>query len=200
MLSTALTGRRWTDKNVCPTKVMIETSRLKLVPCELAHFEALIDDESRLAPMLQVELAPEWLGFEARAAMRPASDYLKAHPSALGWWTYLFIHKPDNTLIGLGGFKGEVDAEGMVEIGYEIAPSYRRRGLASEASEGMIDYAFAQPAIKRVDAHTLPERNASTGVLEKVGMKFLGAVHDPGDGEVWHWSLTREQYRPTDTH
>lgn len=186
---------------------MIETSRLKLIPCELAHFEALINDEAQLAAMLQrgipggaaplgcqVQLAPEWLGFEAaREAMQPAYDYLKSHPSVLGWWTYLFIHKPDCTLIGLGGFKGEVNAEGMVELGYAIAPPYRRRGLATEATEGMIAYAFAHPEIKRVDAHTLPERNASTGVLEKVGMKFLGAVHDPDDGEIWHWGLTREE-------
>ena len=174
---------------------MIETSRLKLIPCELSHFEAIINDESELAALLQVELAPEWLGFQAaREAMQPAYDYLESHPSAHGWWTYLFIHKPDRTLIGLGGFKGAVNAEGMVEIGYAIAPSYRRRGLAREAAQGMIDFAFAYPEIKRVDAHTLPERNASTRVLEKVGMKYLGAVHDPDDGEIWHWSLTREMY------
>jgi len=174
---------------------MIETLRLQLIPCELSHFEALINDESQLAASLQVVIDPEWLGFDAaREAMQPAHDYLEAHPSALGWWTYLFIHKPDRTLIGLGGFKGEVNEEGMVEIGYAIAPSYRRRGLASEAALGMIDYSFALPQVKRVDAHTLPERNASTGVLEKVGMKHLGAVIDPDDGEVWHWSLSREQY------
>ena len=48
-------------------------------------------------------------------------------------------------------------------------------GLASEATRGMIKYAFAHPEVGRVDAHTLPEKNASTGVLEKVGMKFMGA-------------------------
>lgn len=37
---------------------------------------------------------------------------------------------------------------------------------------------------KRVDAHTLAERNASVRVLEKVGMKFMGAVDDPDVGEV----------------
>lgn len=68
--------------------------------------------------------------------MRPAYDYLKSHPAANGRWTYLFIHKPDLTLIGLGGFKGAVNAEGMVDIGYAIAPSYRRRGLAIEAAQG----------------------------------------------------------------
>ena len=175
---------------------MIETSRLQLIPCELSHFEAIIQDESRLAALLQVELADDWLGFPAASeAMRPAYEYLKSNPSALGWWTYLFIHKSDRTLIGLGGFKGEVNEEGMVEIGYEIAPGYRRRGLAHEASLGMIDYAFARPEITQVDAHTLAERNASTGVLEKVGMKLVGTVHDPDDGDVWHWSLNREDYR-----
>jgi RimJ/RimL family protein N-acetyltransferase len=58
----------------------------------------------------------------------------------------------------------------------------------------MIKYAFAHPEVGRVDAHTLPERNASTGVLDKVGLKFMGTVHDPQDGEVWHWSLSREDY------
>lgn len=174
---------------------MIETSRLQLLPCELSHFEAIIHDEAELAALLRVKLAPEWLGFPAASeAMRPAYEYLKSHPSALGWWTYLFIHKADRALIGLGGFKGEVNEDGMVEIGYEIAPAYRRRGLASEASRGMIEYAFAHPEIKTVDAHTLPERNASTGVLEKVGMKHLGTVSDPDDGEIWHWRVSREDY------
>jgi ribosomal-protein-alanine N-acetyltransferase len=177
---------------------MIETARLELIPCELTHFEAIIHDEAQLAALLQVEIAPEWLGFAAASeAMRPAYDYLKAHPSVLGWWTYLFIHKPERTLIGLGGFKGEVNEEGMVEIGYAIAPGYRRRGLAREASLGMIDYAFSYPQITRVDAHTLPERNASTGVLEKVGMKHLGTVNDPDDGEIWHWRLSRGDYERT---
>lgn len=176
---------------------MIETSRLQLIPCELSHFEAIIHDEARLATLLHVELAAEWLGFAAASeAMQPAYEYLKSHPSALGWWTYLFIHKTDHTLIGLGGFKGEVNEEGMVEIGYAIAPGYRRRGLAREAAQGLVEYAFAHPEIKRVDAHTLPERNASTGVLEKVGMKHVGTVTDPDDGEIWHWSLDREEHRP----
>jgi RimJ/RimL family protein N-acetyltransferase len=116
-------------------------------------------------------------------------------PEILGWWTYLFVHNPDQKLIGLGGFKGPVNEEGMVELGYAIAPAYRRRGLAIEATRGMIKYAFQHPGIRRVDAHTLPEKNASTGVLEKSGMKFIGPVNDPDDGEVWHWSLSRDDYR-----
>ena len=175
---------------------MIETPRLELRPCELAHFEAILDDEERLASLLNVTLARDWLGFPAaQEVMQPSYEYLKAHPKALGWWTYLFIHKADRMLIGLGGFKGPVNAEGVVEIGYAIAPAYRRRGLAVEASHGMIQYAFSHPGVKRVLAHTLPEWNASTGVLKKVGMELVGTVQDPEDGEIWRWSLQREDYR-----
>jgi ribosomal-protein-alanine N-acetyltransferase len=174
---------------------MIQTARLQLIPCTLSHFEAILHDEQRLASLLQVKLAEDWLGFPAaREAMQPSYEHLKSHPSDLNWWTYLFIHTPDRTLIGLGGFKGEPNEEGIVEIGYEIAPTFRRRGLAMEAARGMIRHAFSHPQINRVDACTMPERNASTGVLEKVGMKHVEIVNDPEDGEVWRWSLNREDF------
>ena len=175
---------------------MIETERLQLIPCQLHHFEAILNDQQKLASILQVKLADDWIGFDAaQEAMQPSYQHLKSHPEILGWWTYLFVHKPDQTLIGLGGFKGPVNDDGMIELGYAIAPDYQRRGLATEATRGLIQYAFAHPEIKCVDAHTLPAKNASTGVLEKVGMKFVGAVNDPDDGEVWHWSLSRDDYR-----
>lgn len=175
---------------------MIETERLKLLPCELHHFEAILNDQQKLASILHVKLVDGWLGFDAaQEAMQPSYQHLQSHPEILGWWTYLFVHKPDQTLIGLGGFKGPVNDDGMVELGYAIAPGYQRRGLAAEATRGMIKYAFAHSDVTRVDAHTLPTKNASTGVLERVGMKFVGAVNDPDDGEVWHWSLSRDDYR-----
>ena len=174
----------------------IETAHLRLIPCSLAHFEAMLRDEKELAALLEVELAEEWLGFAAaKEAMPPAYERLKSHPSILGWWTYLFVHAADKALIGVGGFKGEADESGAVEIGYSLAPSYRGRGLATEAARGMIEYAFSHPHVTRVDAHTLPERNPSTTVLEKVGMKLVGPVIDPEDGEVWRWRLSLGNYR-----
>ncbi len=175
--------------------MIIETERLRLVPCDLPHFDAILNDEQELASLLDVKLAADWLGFPAaHEAMQPSLEHLKKHPEILGWWTYLFVYKADRTLIGLGGFKGLVTEDGVVELGYEIAPAYRRRGLAAEAARGMIDYAFANKKVSRVQAHTLPEKNASTGVLEKVGMKFVEAVQDPQDGEVWRWSISREEF------
>ena len=174
-------------------KTMIETANLKLIPSELSHFEAIINDPTRLERMLGVSIADEWISFPE--AIPYSYEYLKANPDALGWWMYLFVHAKEKMLIGMGGFKGKADEAGMVEIGYGIAPAYRHRGLATEAAQGLIDYAFSHAQIKMVDAHTLAEINPSTKVLERVGMNRLGTVHDPDDGEVWHWRLNREEYQ-----
>jgi [ribosomal protein S5]-alanine N-acetyltransferase len=171
---------------------MIETARMKLVPCELAHFEAIINDPQILADMLQVTIADGWLSFPE--AISQGYEYLKANKDARGWWMYFFIHKADRKLIGTGGFKGKPDATGKVEIGYEIAPAYRNHGLATEAARGLIDHAFSYPQIKTIDAHTLAEFNHSTRVLEKSGMKQIETICDPEDGNVWRWRLNREDY------
>lgn len=176
---------------------MIRTANLELVPCELKHFEALLEDQEQLERMLNVTAFEDWFDFPGVAdieAMRFLSEHLKANPDELDWWTYLFIHVEDSVLIGMGGYKGRADNSGMVEIGYAVVPAYRRRGLATEAARGLIDHAFSHAHIRRVDAHTLAERNASTRVLEKAGMKRVGTLSDPDHGEIWHWSLSKEDY------
>lgn len=172
---------------------MIETRNLKLIPCELAHFEAILSDPQRLEQMLGIKVADGWAAFPD--SLPRGYEYLKAHPDALGWWMYLFTHTEDRSLVGYGGFKGKANNAGMVEIGYSIAPAYQQRGLATEAARGLIDYAFSHPHVKTVDAHTLAVVNPSTRVLEKVGMKKTGALNDPDHGEVWHWRLNREDYQ-----
>lgn len=172
---------------------MIETENLKLVPCELEHFEALINNAEQIEQMLQVSLAKDWNSFPE--AIPFGYKYLQENPDALGWWTYLFIHTADKKLVGSGGFKGKADRSGMVEIGYEIAPEYRGRGLATEAARGLIEYAFSHSHVQMVDAHTLAETNPSTKVLKKIRMQNIETIVDPDDGKLWHWRLLRLDYK-----
>ena len=170
---------------------MIQTARLQLIPCEERHFEAFLQNREKLATLLQVNIPADWPQFPE--AMPYSYKYLKADPSSLGWWTYLFIHPAHNALIGSGGFKGKADDQGRVEIGYEIASEYQNQGLATEAVRGFVEYAFSNPLVNSVEAHTLAEPNASTKVLQKAGFQYAGTVHDPEDGDIWQWRLTKEQ-------
>ncbi len=81
--------------------------------------------------------------------------------------------------------------EGVVEIGYAIASGFRGRGLATNAARTLIDRALEDERVRRVDAHTLAELNASTRVLEKVGMARIDTVTHPEAGSLWHWSRAR---------
>jgi ribosomal-protein-alanine N-acetyltransferase len=178
---------------------MIETDCLKLVPAELAHFEAILNDQDELARLLRVSLADEWYGFdEALEAMPHSLELLKLNPALRHWWTYLFVHKRDSKLVGIGGFKGAPDAAGMVEIGYAIAPAYRRKGLATEAARGLLAFAFAHESVMSVQAHTLKDGFESIGVLRKVGMRLAGKFYDAEDGDVLRWIITRDEWQSVD--
>lgn len=101
------------------------------------------------------------------------------------------LHVPDNILIGFCSFTGPPTADEMVEIAYGIAPGYQGRGHATEAARAIVDYALASGRVRTIQAHTLPEHNASTRVLLKCGFTLSGEIIHPTDGPVWRWELRR---------
>jgi RimJ/RimL family protein N-acetyltransferase len=177
-----------------PPPLIIETPNLRLVPCEVAHLDAFMRDRRELGSLLGVTVPDNWPTFAE--SLSHVYQHLKSDPiSAVEWGFHLFVHARDRALIGEGGFKGKPNAEGVVEIGYAIAPEYRRRGLASEAARGLTSKAFSHPEVRVVQAHTLPDGEASIRVLKRLGMKFMGkVVDDPEDGEVFLWRVERKDY------
>lgn len=63
-----------------------------------------------------------------------------------------------------------------VGFGYVIARSHQRRGYATEATRAIINWAFQQPSIYRVNASTDVENMASQRVMEKSGMMREGLL------------------------
>jgi ribosomal-protein-alanine N-acetyltransferase len=172
-------------------KGMIETTRLRLIPCTREHLEILLSSEEQLAAHLGVSLADNWLIFPE--SIPYSLKMIDDNQRALVWGMHLVIHNAENKLIGCCGYKGAPNAAGMVEFGYSIAPSYENQGLATETARALITKAFADDSVRMVDAHTLAEWNASTKILQKCGLTKLGEVHDPEDGDIWHWRLIRAQ-------
>jgi ribosomal-protein-alanine N-acetyltransferase len=95
-------------------------------------------------------------------------------------------------IIGTCAFKGAPTKEKTVEIAYFTFPEFEGKGYATAMASLLIHAARSSPEVERVIAHTLPETNASTRILQKVGMQFAGEVVDPEDGRVWRWSLDKE--------
>jgi RimJ/RimL family protein N-acetyltransferase len=100
---------------------------------------------------------------------------------------FAVVHVEDNIVIGFCSFTGPPSANGTVEIAYGIAPGYQNRGHATEAARALIRQAMASERVRTVQAHTLPQHNASTRVLLKCGFTLLGEVTNAEDGVVWRW-------------
>jgi [ribosomal protein S5]-alanine N-acetyltransferase len=169
---------------------MIETERLQLIACNKMHLNALLQSEEALAGLLGVGLAENWLLYPE--SVPHALKMLEEDAQNLRWGMHFFLHKDENVIIGSGGFKGAPGPDGTVEIGYAIAPAYENQGYATEAARGMIEYAFAWSQVEAVDAHTLAEENASVNVLRKCGLAKIADLHDPEDGDLWHWRIGRK--------
>jgi RimJ/RimL family protein N-acetyltransferase len=160
---------------------------VRLVRAELLLMDAALTGDDALARAIGSAVVPGWVTFPR--ALQDTRDHLAAQPNASAWGARFFLAGNPSELVGWGGFKGP-PKDGVVELGYEIAESRRGRGLATAATRAMLAEAFSTNEVISAIAHTLPERNASTRVLEKAGFRFDG--DDDEDGEyVWRWRRDR---------
>jgi RimJ/RimL family protein N-acetyltransferase len=111
------------------------------------------------------------------------------------WTGYLAVDRAHQIVIGTCGFTAPPDADGVVEIAYFTFPSFEGRGYASGMAAGLVDLAERTAGIQRVRAHTLPARNASTRILEKLGFERIGETIDPEAGQVWRWERNPAGHR-----
>jgi len=164
----------------------MKSERLNIVQCTIDILEAAIQSNEALAKKLGVNVLDQWSEF-GPGPFSWVLEKLKDDPESLGWWTYFPIHIDDNTLIGSGGFKGPADENGYVEIGYEIAPKYRKNGYATEMAQAFIQFAESHQHINGVIAHTLAIENESTSILKKCGFIKTNEIQDLEDGLIWRW-------------
>ena len=164
--------------------------QITLLPCDLALLELAVQNPSTLEERLAARIASGWEDFAG--AMKVSRDKLRANFGLSGWWTHLvLLRSTPPMIVGVCGYTGPPTANGVVEIAYAIAPSYQGQGLATLAAAELIRRAFDDMRVRLVCAHTLPEHNASTRVLEKLGMSFVGFANDDDEGTVWRWELRR---------
>lgn len=123
--------------------------------------------------------------------LQQSLDFHRRIGSVPPWQSYLAIRSPENCLVGISAFKGNPTEAGEVEISYGTVPGFEGHGYATGIARGLVKIAFGSPAIRRVIAYTLPEKNASGRVLQKVGMVNVGEVMDPEDGKYWRWEISR---------
>lgn len=163
---------------------MIITPRLRLVPATIEILDAELRDPAEAAALLGAQSPPSWPPlYNTPQSFAWSRDALRRYPTWAGWLMHYVLL--GDLVVGTCGYKGPPDQEGTVEIGYSVMASHHRRGIASEAAQGLVDSAFERGA-KRVIAHTLapPDGDASIGVLRKLGFTDAPSVEEGAIGHA----------------
>jgi RimJ/RimL family protein N-acetyltransferase len=81
-----------------------------------------------------------------------------------------------------------------LDLGYRLRRSFWGKGLATEMSRELIDYAFADASIRRVYAQTMAVNLRSRRVLEKAGLTHCRTFHPPFDDPLPGTELGEVEY------
>ena len=152
----------------------LETERLLLREMKKSDFNDVYEYSSNPQTseylLWEVHRSPEYT--------KEFLDYVISKYKSGEYNDWALVYKPDNKMIGTCGFT-KIDQENNVaEIGYVINPNYWNMGIATEAAEAVIDFAFNTMGMNRVEAKFMYGNDASLSVMKKLGMKFEGYHRD----------------------
>jgi len=168
----------------------LETERLILIQTPLEVLQERLERESFTAEVtlpegaVRVTFPAEWPGEALKLFPMMIEAYGRAPEDVP--WDGTVIDRREWVAVGQMGFRDR-PVDGVVEVGYGINPSYRRRGYATEMVRTLTDWALAQPTVSRVVAECRPDNVGSIRVLEKTGFEQVGGRFDEEDGALIVW-------------
>jgi ribosomal-protein-alanine N-acetyltransferase len=108
-----------------------------------------------------------------------ADNHVQNVQNAVASDTYLYWAmqlQEDPTMIGTLCLWNRNEELSTIDIGFEIHPKYKGKGLVSEAVQALLKYAFVQLKYKKIRAVTIIQNLPSIQVLTRNGFKFVSMV------------------------
>lgn len=163
------------------TAITIESGRLRLVP--------VVEEYLALDPA-------DRAGLEGRIGATVPRNWPPEQSEAPGWvaWYLVFKHPVDGSgvVAGVAGLRVAPDDPAGREIGCTVLEQFRRRGIAAEATELLVQRAFGDPVVVRVIGEAFPDQIPLIGVLMKNGMTVGGPGSEPG---AIRYRVSRQAWR-----
>ncbi|MFI7503565.1 GNAT family N-acetyltransferase [Streptomyces sp. NPDC049687] len=168
-------GTPYTEAAIHPQ--LITTARLTLLPLRVEHaadMAAVLDDPALHTFIGGTPSTP--------AALRTRYERLVAGSPdpAVSWLNWVL--REGSRLVGT--VQATVTGEEQAEIAWVVGTAYQRRGLASEAAQGLVTWLLEQ-GVRTIVAHVHPGHSASAAVARAAG---LAPTEETQDGEV-RWRL-----------
>jgi RimJ/RimL family protein N-acetyltransferase len=159
----------------------IRSPRLDLISVGLDFVRAALDGNLEGAERYAGVKLPEGWNRQAESALGYRRTQMEADPSTRPWLLRLIVIRDTGEMAGYVNFHGPPGDEGWVEIGYQIQPEFRRRGLAFEAAIAMFLWA-GERGVGRFRLSIGPNNEPSLAMAQKMGFTRTGEQWDDIDG------------------
>lgn len=152
----------------------ITTERLYLIPFTRAICEEALHKDFTSLAALGIKPGNGWPDDDMLDTLPRIINKLNLVPSPSGFESWMIIEKQTHTVIGDTGFKGLPDLNGTADVGYGIIEGARRKGYATEAVKGLIEWAFQQAELQIITASCDVNNTGSQQVLKALGFSLKG--------------------------
>lgn len=119
-----------------------------------------------------------WYPHPDREYTREYLQYLGKRYAAGMFYDWAVVYEPDCKMVGTCGFTAFHPANDCAEVGYVLNPEYWGKGIATEALTRVLQFAFEELGVNRVEARFMEDNVRSRRVMEKVGMRFEGVMRE----------------------
>ncbi|WP_321472196.1 GNAT family protein [uncultured Paludibaculum sp.] len=168
------------------TSIRTRRLNLKLLPEEF--LEASVSGHWRRATeILGGTIPADWWMERDLVALRLTD--VRVHEEYRPWALRAMMHRETKVMVGFCGFHTAPNppylaswAEDAVEFGYTVFPAFRNKGFATEAAQGLMEWAGRQRGVRRFVVSISEANAASTAVARKLGFQHAGSRMDPVDG------------------
>lgn len=163
----------------------IETPRLYLrewIIEDAEHFFALNNDPE----VIRFTGDPPFESIEATREF--VRNYDAFEKEGMGRWVCILKETGEN--IGWCGLR--LKPEG-VDLGYRFFRKYWNKGFATEAGRACLEYGFNELGLDKIVANAMIENKASSRVMQKLGMRYVGEGIHEGHHSVGY-EIDREDF------
>ena len=163
-------------------RTAICTRRLQLEPVGPHHSSALYEAVAASS----AELRP-WLFWAVDHSLDKSREFTKRCLDLWGVSQWTFAICESDRLIGCVGLDSYESFLSSAEIGYWLRTDRAGRGLMTEAAGAVVDFAFGELNLHRIELHADTRNAASIRVAEKLGFARVGLLREGERGEDgWH--------------
>ncbi|MBI5610353.1 MAG: GNAT family N-acetyltransferase [Deltaproteobacteria bacterium] len=153
---------------------VLATQRLVLRDVDDRDVEAIFEMESDPVAMRYWSRPPMRDRSEAVAAVARARQFFPSR-SALRWAITL---RDDDRALGHVSLFGFVEASNRAELGYGLARRHWGQGYMHEALVAVVDCAFGDLGLRRLEADVDPRNLASIRAVERLGFRREGWLRE----------------------